>query len=296
MLKEIEPLPRTTKAELAALSLDPMVLGDVRKTFAASPTMERLRCRCTPGTIGMSSLPPPRCVNPLAVEVLAMPPTRWYRRTEPNRPVSWPNQHRQISAAPIMRQAPARCRYDAPTLLLFARQGSERTRGIAADSHLCEMFRPAGRVLDLALEPAGITRDRGFPGQCHQTISSTSSEAKRRLYKVPASKRSSSTGVLDLNVLSSGSDCHLEGDCGARLPQRNCRGRAHGNASRPLQQIVGVPRRHLDGPSTHSGATMISSRCNQYPAGFGSLTLDAHGIDHGKMSARRMGAYIPASL
>jgi hypothetical protein len=34
ILKEIGPLPPTVEAELEALSLDPMVWGDVRQTFA----------------------------------------------------------------------------------------------------------------------------------------------------------------------------------------------------------------------------------------------------------------------
>jgi hypothetical protein len=34
VLKEIGAIPSTTKAELEALSVDPLVLGDVQKTFA----------------------------------------------------------------------------------------------------------------------------------------------------------------------------------------------------------------------------------------------------------------------
>jgi hypothetical protein len=76
VLKEIGPVPMTTKAELAGLSVDPMVFGDVQRTFARFIRNGETAVLVHAGNdrdleFATTTM---RHYGPLAIEVLGLPP------------------------------------------------------------------------------------------------------------------------------------------------------------------------------------------------------------------------------
>jgi hypothetical protein len=57
VLKEVGPIPPTLQPELAALEVDPLVIGNARETFARSSTMARRQYSSALSVTSRSSSP-----------------------------------------------------------------------------------------------------------------------------------------------------------------------------------------------------------------------------------------------